>query len=541
MRTKCPPKAISSKLPIRRPLVGLVFCYMLGTWLAFSFEIPPSCVVTAAVSFLLLASILVYVTPWKACSSLILYVCVVLAAWSAVLVHPLGVSATRKFGRMLEEKVIVTGIVAGDPIGRPMNQKQGIYMWKFPLRIEETKTGQQVCPGNEEEVSVFWYGYAGNRKPDYGERWRISGIIKQRVYDGEIRRIHGLRDYCLNASWRDSRFLSGGHGNWFVKQCFSMRKSAATYLSVGIEDCPDTAGFLHAVLLGYRGQISEDMREVFLSTATLHIFAISGLHVGIIAGIIIFVLTALRISRVYWVLFLAPLLIAYTIATGARASAVRACVMAIVYFSAPLIGRKADSFSSLAFAALLILAVAPGQLFDMGFVYSFAVVVGLILMFPVFERPMRRFYEKDPLRLQPESKWITGCRVTARYISSLLALSISAWLVSAPLTMYFFGRFTPIAFVSNLIVIPLAFLVVLSGCLSLVLGSCIALFAHIFNHANLALVSILTGAMRLMAGIPFGSIEVKKPSLWIILLCYACLTAIIFTAKTMIGYSERDV
>ena len=146
----------------------------------------------------------------------------------------------------------------------------------------------------------------------------------------------------------------------------------------------------------------------------------------VVAGILIFVLQVLGVSRVHWGLFLAPLLVGYTVAIGMPASAARAALMAIIYFSAPLLRRKADVLSSLALAALIILAVAPSQLFDLGFILSFVCVLGLIILCPLISDPLMKLLEPDPLRLQPEEVWVTTLRNVGRYSSSLLALAVAA-------------------------------------------------------------------------------------------------------------------
>lgn len=519
--------AAGTSLP-RRPLVGLVLYCILGTWLGFVFRVPVSCILAgAAVSLLVCVLCLRFPV-----STLLIHLCIVLVAWSAVLIHSRNtyVEAPQSFYGT-QGKMDIVGIVAGDYVAGQA-EKNGKYTCRFPFRVEKIRCDGEDWRPIRGRITVLWYGpwpARGGRRakgPAYGERWLVSGHVKRNPGFG----LRPGRCYLTVNRYR-ARFLSAGHGWWLAKRCFEARRRASEYLSLGIEDYPDAVALLRALLLGCREQLPRRVREIFATTGTLHIFAISGLHVGIIALFITFLLTAFRISRVYWVLFLAPLLIAYTLATGARASAVRACIMAIIYFSAPLLGRKTDVFSALALAALAILAAAPAQLFEVGFILSFVIVTGLVVLYPYFERPMRKLWEPDPLRVQQEKKWITKLRGAGRYVCSLVALSCSAWLASAPLMAHFFGRFVPIALVGNLLVIPLAFLIVLTGCLSLVLGSCIALFADIFNHANLALVTVLVRTIEFTAAVPLGSIKVDKPPLWGILLWYVVLTAWIFRLR----------
>jgi predicted membrane metal-binding protein len=126
----------------------------------------------------------------------------------------------------------------------------------------------------------------------------------------------------------------------------------------------------------------------------------------------------------------------------------------------------------------------------------------------------------------PRSAILMFRRRSVRYVCGLAAVSSATWLASAPLTAFFFGRTTPIAIISNLVVIPMAFLIVLTGCLSLVAGSCFVWFAVVFNHVNVALVWVLTGWTRLMAGVPFGDMAVSRPQVWMVFAWYAVLGVI---------------
>lgn len=445
-------------------------------------------------------------------------------------------------------------MIDGDPeiVGNP---RHNTVIRRFPLRVEKVRLPGETWENSGGRIDVRWFGpapvenraynpYAG-AVPVYGERWLVKG--RTRTYYPQKHRFSGC---SLSTGKHSSEKLSDGPAYAFARFLLSARRAAAGLLAVGIEDHTRTTGVLRALLLGYRNELNRDTHDLFAVTGTLHIFAISGLHVGIICGLLIFLLSVLGIPRTKWILFLAPSLIAYTFATGAKASAVRACIMALIYFSAPFAGRRADSLSALALAALLIIAWSPLQLFRVGFILSFTVVLGLIVLYPLVYRVIERlvgkvgilsgagtdsvmplFWERDPARVQEEPKPLPVVRRAVRHLSSLLALSCSAWLVSAPLTAYYFGRFSPVALLANVLVIPLAFLIVLTGCLSLVLGSCVALMADIFNHTNLILVATLLQGMKLISCIPGGSITVARPPLWIVVAWYSALGTIVYAVS----------
>lgn len=406
--------------------------------------------------------------------------------------------------------ISINGIVTGDPEPRIIPGGNRI-LWYILLNLD-----------NGDQVKILWHCRAWQQAPVYGERWEI--LLK---HQSERNFNHSF----ATADENNSKIISAGHGNWLNRICYKGRRDAAELLSRGITRNPAAVSILHSVLLGYRASFSPELRDLFCKTGTLHIFAISGLHVSIIAVLMAVVLRWCGVSRVHWVYFLAPMLIVYTIATGGRASAVRACIMMILIYLGPVLSRKSDVLSSLAFAALLILSFAPGQLFDIGFIFSFAVVTGIVLICPIIEKPLLRLIEPEPMRLQPESRSTVILRCIASKFVTLIAVSVSAWLASTPLTMYFFQRFTPVALLSNILVVPLALLIVATGCLSLLMGSCLSLLAVLLNNLNLVFITALLKIMNMMTLVPFGNVETKQLHPAVVIAWYIVLLFIVFLLK----------
>ena len=225
---------------------------------------------------------------------------------------------------------------------------------------------------------------------------------------------------------------------------------------------------------------------------------------------------------------MAPLLILYTVMTGLQPSAVRACIMAIVYWLAPLLGRKPDIFTTLAVSAIIILAIQPEDLTNIGFILSYTAVLGLVLYCPVFSDLLKRSFAHDPLKLEPDPAWQTNLRALWHHFSDLLSVSTAAWLVTTPLTILFFGTFSPIGLPANLLVVPLSSLVIITGVLSLTLGSITLVFADLFNHANLALITLMTESAKWFAAIPYGYMKAPQVPLWTVLGFYGVLLIIRF-------------
>jgi ComEC/Rec2-related protein len=414
----------------------------------------------------------------------------------------------------------VVGVVVSD-VEVVGEQKDSTACWAFLFRADRLRQKGGEWEEWDGLLRVRWYAGQYHQPPSYGDSWDLTGKVRSFANPGLRRDGH-----FFYGGRQNSRFLSGGHGWGILSFCYSARKKASRYLSMGIGGHEQVTDVLNAVVLGYRSGLNGEARRLFMQTGTLHIFAISGLHVGIIVCLLTSVLRYLRVSRVHWILWLGPLLILYTLATGARPSAVRACVMAILFYAAPLLGRKSDSLCSVAAACLIIIVVAPWQLFEVGFIYSFVVVTGLIVLCPIIESRLVGLWQADPMRIQPEAPWVQLSRRAGRYACSLMSLSISAWLVSAPLTLYFFGRLSPIALLSNIVVIPAAFLIVMLGCLALLGGACAGFLAAVLNFFNMMFVTLLFWVMELISRVPFGANSCPAPPLLAILAWYVVLVGV---------------
>lgn len=290
-----------------------------------------------------------------------------------------------------------------------------------------------------------------------------------------------------------------------------LRENAARLLVSGTSPDSLQSAILSALLLGYRQSLPVSLRDRFARTGTLHVFAISGLHVGVMASIFIAVLKRSGIQRRLWGLLLIPALLVYTASTGMKPSAMRAFTMAAVYFTAPLLNRKPDVPSAVALAAILLLMFQPHQIAEPGFVFSFMVVSGIIL----FHGSIARLLCADH---DDESASPRG--YLAHQIRVLAITSLAAWIFSMPLTARYFNLISPIALVGNLFVIPLTFLIVLTGCLTILSGILLPVSAVLFQNANAVLITVLIGGIRAGEALPGSWFVVAAPPLSTLFLWY---------------------
>lgn len=341
--------------------------------------------------------------------------------------------------------------------------------------------------------------------PLYGERWGFHGLVRP----GHLR---GGGTQAIVDADRAVRW-DAGHGNPFVGWCMGRRRACRRILAAGLEDRPEERAILQALLLGYREDLPESLRADFRTTGTIHIFAISGAHVGIMLMVVTAVLRLCFVPRTWWFWVAAPLLAAYTVGTGAAVSAVRACLMAVAAMGALCARRRPDGASSLLAAALAILAVDPSQLFDLGFILSFAAVASLLVLVPPIQRPVERLFARDAWRLPRERRWWLRALVfaPARFLRGNAVVSCAAWLGTGPLTAYWFNLFSPIALLVNLAVIPTVFCILACGVASLLGAGLWDGWPAACNGAAAWLAGWLSRCIAWASAVPGGHWFVRSP------------------------------
>lgn len=509
----------------RRPLAGLAIFFVAGTGLGLTFPFSPVILYFVSGTSLVIALLLHFThrTGLLAITNIMLLLCVLGLGW--VNAEPDPANQERGIPALvrLPTGAGMVGMITDEPVC--VSKRNGKSTWKFPIEVEQIRASwSNEWRETTGTVRVRLFATDSDQIPTYGERWRFSGYVAQTVFkQGRSKGKPG--GIFFTGSARKARRISSDNGNPLVARCLALRTWAGKYLSQGIADHPEQVCILNSILLGYYSQIPRDLYQSFANTGTLHVFAISGSHVVIFGGAVIFVLAAAGLSRMWWVLFLGPLLTLYIAMTGLQPSAVRAGIMGVIYWLAPLIGRKSDIYTTLAASAILILAFAPDDLANIGFILSYVAVLGLVLLCPVFMTPLHRCFPHDPLKLEPDPRWQEALRGLWQMFADMLSVSLAAWLVTAPLTVLFFGNFSLVGLPANLIVVPLSSLVIITGVLSLALGGCTLFLADLFNHANLALIALMTESTRWFAAIPNGCLKVEIPPLWMILLFYAALLA----------------
>ncbi|MCZ6688386.1 MAG: DNA internalization-related competence protein ComEC/Rec2 [Planctomycetota bacterium] len=254
---------------------------------------------------------------------------------------------------------------------------------------------------------------------------------------------------------------------------------------------PRAATLLSCMLLGEREGIPASLREEFEQSGTLHILAISGLHVGLLVAFLWLALGGLQLPRRPSILGILLFLVLYATLTGLRPSVVRASLMIGLFLVGDVIGRRPDPLQCLAASAIVLVSLFPTDIHSPGFVLSYLAVLSIIL----FREPIASWL---PGRLEgaatiPGVDWRDRLGERLRHlIRRMVAVSAAAWVGTAPVVLHLFHIVTPVVVLSNLIIIPLVWLLLVPGFLLLLIGP-------FFPPAGLIFIPIIEGSAWLIS------------------------------------------
>jgi ComEC/Rec2-related protein len=354
--------------------------------------------------------------------------------------------------------------------------------------------------------------------PDYGSRFAVRASIRNVPpprNPGELDLAawlanNGIRSELQVLHAADATLLSTG-GNPIVRFANAARSWIERTLAIDIAGTEEFS-LLLGMTIGDTADIPERVEDDFRETGTFHLFSVSGLHVGIVAVFLWFVFGATGIDRRRVVLLLIPCLFFYALITGLKPASVRAAAMLSIIAAGLVIDRWPTALNTLGAAGLAILLVDTNQLFNPGFQLSFSVVASILLLaVPVMNR-LAPFFEPDPFLpsalLSPMDR---AARQFGKWVISLFAVSFSAWLGSLPLTLAYFHLISFTGIPTNLLVVPLASLVLATASLSLAAGVFSAWLAGVFNNAAWLACRLTIAIVTVFASIPGGSRYVGVP------------------------------
>jgi competence protein ComEC len=371
----------------------------------------------------------------------------------------------------------------------------------------------QGSVGDEVEVVGLLSRPAGPRNPgafDFRRFLRSEGLLAT-VHCGEP---------------DDVRVVEGG-SNLFRRWQGRLRARAERMLDDKLSTRTAPVGV--ALLLGTRTAIPEELRTAFAESGTMHILAISGSNVGILAGLLWALSRLAGFGRSASVAFILAGVLAYSFVADSQPPVMRAVLMVVALLAGRPWHRDGSLVNGLALAALGVLIWNPSHLFDVGAQLSFLAVAGLIWA-PSWSRSLQQFAsppEEPAAGL--EHPWLTrGWRWTRRTVVMLHVTMAAIWLFTLPLTMARFNLVSPVGFVVNVLLAPLVVVILWCGYALLITGLIAPLLAAPFAFAFDGGMRLMLGLIEHAAAIKGGHLYLPGPSDGWLAGFYLCLAAVAF-------------
>ena len=309
----------------RQPFVGLSLMAAIGIIIADVFPVSGAALTVLTI---ILASCIVIV-GWRP---------ILLATYTIVgigffLLHNLETSNTE--GWQLADKlggrprvVTATGCVITEPKIAPSG------FATFLLRLKSIEFEGQ----NQSTHAVWQIRWKGT--PEFGDELKLFGIAEliappRNPGEFDMRSYlarHDVRRILFVRYPEDGALIRHGGGNAILRLAQKSRAWMRNAICRGLENAPEVQNFLSGIVLGLRHQTPEDIEEPFQQTGTLHLFAVAGLHVGIVAALLWMLAMIARLSRKWAAVLIIPLLLFYAAVTGLHVSSVRAAVMSSILF-----------------------------------------------------------------------------------------------------------------------------------------------------------------------------------------------------------------
>ena len=233
------------------------------------------------------------------------------------------------------------------------------------------------------------------------------------------------------------------------------------YRKMGIEG--QELGIISALTLGYREDLDKDVQRAFSASGAMHVLAVSGLHTGIVWGIVMWILTLGGLYKPLWedkfrrwLLNISTIVLiwAYAFLTGLSPSVMRSALMLTFWALSSLLELQTSRWNPLLAAAVVILIVNPLALWSVSFQLSFAAVAGIMLFGSSMQQAV-----------------VSKGRVW-QSVSGLLIVSLAAQLGTMPLTLHYFGQTSNYFALTNLIVVPMAGILLSLGFSTLAMSWC---------------------------------------------------------------------
>lgn len=358
------------------------------------------------------------------------------------------------------------------------------------------------------EVIVNLYVPAGEVVPKEGETWLCRGWMGRETRDG----LFGRRRFWVRGNGSEAKRVEDSSSRSSVDGFVARTRSEfSSRVGAGLRRKSEVEVLNKALLLGERSHIDPETRKAFVDSGMAHLFAVSGLHVLIIAKFFSVLLSFTGFPARFRAIVLIPLIWFYVLLVGAGPSAVRAGMMASLCWTAALFWRRSDPLTAWAQTFALVHVFSPEMLISTGSQLSFAVMLGLVMWNHI-------------------AKGVKGNFVR------MFAPTAVAWIFGVPIIAATFAVITPGGLFVNIIAVPIAGLSVVLTALGVTFSYVSSFLAGVFSAAAHMTTSVLLALAHLAGAMGWSNFEIEK---WSLLECAAWYMATALVMWAIYDYRRR--
>lgn len=312
--------------------------------------------------------------------------------------------------------------------------------------------------------------------------------------------------------------------------CHEANNKCQKLLRIGRKDHEDAADVHIAMMLGNRTVLEADQKDAFKHSGTMHLFAISGLHVGVIAFTLAAILRWIPMANWGRALTGISILFLYVEVTGAQPSAVRAFIMVTVFWGGTLFLRKGSPLSALVASAVIVLILDPEELSPLGFQLSYSVVAVILL----YGLPLAKMLQDkvnaglDFIPDESQSLWQKGRTRFFSHLVGVFAVCFAAMLGSTPLIVGYFQTLVLGGVFLNVMIAFLSIVTIVFGAIALIFGILqLSWLVALTNQISAWLLNLILYLVEKAVTIPgyYMHVELRRDSLaqWMVIALIAWL------------------
>jgi competence protein ComEC len=345
-------------------------------------------------------------------------------------------------------------------IAAPLTEKPKSFKAEGTAEVIISNDTTVNCKG---ELLLYFAKDAAAKSLRYGDRILINknlqpikntgnpGAFNYRQYAAFQQNFHTV---FLNE--KDWVLLNGKTIHPFIQFIYTARENILSILRSNISAGKDELGIAEALLIGYTNDLDKDLVQAYSNTGVVHIIAISGMHLGLIYIMLVWILARIPgIKKSKWLraLLILSCLWIFSLLTGGSASVLRSAVMfSFITLGKTIFTKQTSIYNSLAASAFAMLVYNPYYLWDVGFQLSYLAVTGIV----IFQKPVYNL-------ITVKNKWVDKTW-------EMTAITLAAQVLTFPVCIYYFHQFPNLFLISNLIAVPLSTVILFAEIALVVLG-----------------------------------------------------------------------